>query len=95
MYSDSMIGLDFARVVQDDWNRDSAPIIDRAHETRNTSRQVIRSEHVWVPPHRRLTRQIATIGDQIPTRRETMDWLGRRLITWGWQLRIRHGAPKR
>lgn len=50
---------------------------------------------VRVPAHQQLARRLHMIARQLPTRGETFDWLGRRLITWGWQLRTRHGLPRR
>jgi len=95
MNGETVIGLEFARVLQQDWNRDGSTGIGIEHKPRSNDRTASRSNRVRESAHQRLIRHIHTIAGQMPTRRETMDWLGRRLITWGWQLRIRHGAPKR
>ena len=76
-----MMGLESARVMQQEYI--------------SGDQKKVPSDRVRVSAHQRLARQIHVIVHQVPTRHETLDWLGRRLITWGWQLRMRYGPPRR
>lgn len=80
----TMIGLDYVRALHVEWGTN---VLTPTCESR--------AMHVREPGHWRLDEQLRAIASQVPNRHQMFDWFGRRLITWGWQLRMRYGSRGR
>lgn len=91
MNSETMMALEVVRALQETWSIDAhiQPIGDQTIVYESAIKPV------RTPIHQRFVHQIGVVRSQVPNRREMMDWCGRRLITWGWHLRMRYGSSNR